>query len=75
MAIDEYNEKYRNAVKLSLRQLQNSYIILIYSIPDDKGIVEATHGNVKNDPTVFRPTWHSLKKELTERLSSTKGPP
>ena len=38
-------------------------------------IAEATHGNAKNNPTVFRPTQHSLKKELTEKLSSTKEPP
>ena len=32
-------------------------------------------GNAKNDPTVFRPVRHSLKKELTERLNCTKEPP
>ena len=31
--IDEYNKKYRNAAKFSSLQLQNSYIILNYSIP------------------------------------------
>ena len=46
-----------------------------YSIPDNVDITEATHGNAKNNPTVFRPTQYSLKKELTERLGSTKEPP
>ena len=75
MAIDEYNEKYRNAAKFTSHQLQNSYIILNYFIPDNVEITEATHGNAKNNPTIFRPTQHSLKKELTEGLSSTNETP
>ena len=74
MTIDGYNEKYRNAAKLSSFYLQNSYIILNYSIPDNVDITEATHGNAKNNPTVFRPTQQSPKMELNERLSSTKEP-
>ena len=47
MTIDEYNEWYRNAAKFSSLQLQYSYTVLNYSIPDNMKITEATHGNAK----------------------------
>ena len=64
-----------NLVHLSYKiAIQSSYIILNCFITDFMEITEATYRNSKYILTVFRHSQHFIKKELTERLSSTKQP-
>ena len=71
MTLTEYNKVYRNLKNLKEFTLSNPFIILSYdhdAESDSIQISQDSHGNTKAE-TAFRPTAHSTKQEVKERMS------